>query len=595
MNRKGRRAIMKKYFWMFLALLAALVVLRPAAAETYPVATPESQGMSSESLKKLSSAVAGYMSTEEIVGAELVVIKNRRTVLHEVFGWSDREDGVRMDKNTRFNLRSMTKMLTGAAAQILIEEGKLKLTDKIADYIPGFRNDKSETITLQQLLTHRSGLPLSILLKKEDLRSHDNLLSIANATGVKGPKFEPDEKFWYSDAGSEVLGAVVEVVSSMRLDKFVINRILSPLGMADSLYIMGSEPVNDSSVASLYGGGKGAWKRYWTSADSPFYPFALGSQSLYGTPQDYARFLAMLMDEGLVGEKQVLSREAVARILSPVSPMSTLGSDTPMPTGIPGCKVHYGQMAVLYLNDKGQVVMFGHTGSDGTYAWVWPDRNLMVLYFTQSRDSASGLGLETVIHNLLIDPDAAPEADVVSDELQPYLGEYQPKDASPETKPFKILFQNGNLAVDVPGRMVFELSGPDEQSQWHFKLSRDITVSFSRDDSGKIQGMRISQLIKIMQDKQTAEEEIPKEVPAEYRPWLGTYPLAMQGITLTLFYQDGSLAINDPSEGIVKLKGPDDRGIWIDQYDKNQIYFTEDDKGRIILNLIANTLLTKLE
>jgi len=586
---------MKKYFGVFLAFLAVLAVLRLAATETYPVATPESQGMSPEALKKLSAAVAGYLSADEIVGAELAVIKNRHTVCHEFFGWRDREDRVRMDKNTRFNLRSMTKTLTGAAAQILIDEGKLKLTDKVADYIPGFRNDKSETITIQQLLTHSSGLPLSILLTKEDMRSHDNLLSIANATGERGPKFEPNEKFWYSDAGSEVLGAVIEVVSSMSLDKFVSSRILSPLGMTDSLYLTGSKPVNDSSVASLYGGGKGSWKRYWTPADPPFYPFALGSQSLYGTPQDYARFLAMLMDEGRAGDKQILSREAVARILSPVSPMSTLGSDTPMPTGFPGCKVHYGQMAVLHLNDKDEVVVFGHTGSDGTYAWAWPDRDLIVLYFTQSRGSASGLGLETVIHNLLIEPDAVPEAGVVSDELQPYLGEYQPKDDSPETKPFRVLFQNGNLAVDVPERMVFELNGPDEQGRWYFKLSRDITVSFSRDDSGKIQGMRIAQLIKIMQDKQTPEEEIPKEVPAEYRLWLGTYTIAIQGITLTVLYQDGSLAVNDPSEGIVKLKGPDEKGFWIDQYDKNQIYFTEDDKGRIFLNLIANTLLSKLK
>ncbi|MBN1223478.1 MAG: beta-lactamase family protein, partial [Candidatus Aminicenantes bacterium] len=219
---------MKKYAGLYFAVLVALAVFRPVAAETFPEAAPESQGMSSEALKKLSAAVDGYLSADEIVGAELVVIKNRRTVLHEVFGWKDRENGVKMDKNTRFNLRSMTKMLTGAAAQILSDEGVLKLTDKVADYIPGFGNGKSGAITIQQLLTHRSGLPLSILLTQEDLRSHDNLLSIANATGEQGPKFEPEEKFWYSDAGSEALGAIIEVISGMSLDKFVSGRILSP-------------------------------------------------------------------------------------------------------------------------------------------------------------------------------------------------------------------------------------------------------------------------------------------------------------------------------------------------------------------------------
>jgi len=590
---------MKKNTRFTIAVLLALAVLRPAAADTYPTATPESQGLSSEVLQKLKDTVMGYFDSDQIVGAELVVIKNRYTVFHETFGWRDREDGVKMEKNTRFNLRSMTKPLTGAAAQILIDEGKLKLTDKAADYIPGFRNNKSESITIGQLLSHRSGLPLSILLTMEDLKSHDNLLSIANAAGERGPKFEPDEKFWYSDAGSEVLGAVVEVVSGKSLEEFISQRLLSPLKMTDARHMVGQEPVNDPSVASLYGGGKGAWKRFWKPADPPFYPFALGSQSVYGTPQDYARFLAMLMDEGLAGDRRLLSTEAVDRILTPTSPMSTLGSDTPMPTGFPGCKVYYGQMAVLYLNEQSEnpkkPVVFGHTGSDGTYAWAWPGRDLMVLFFTQSRGSASGLSLETAIHNLLIDPDAAQAADVISDELQPYLGEYLPKDAPLDAKTFKVLFQNGNLAVDVPDRMIFDLNGPDQEGRWNFKLSSDIIVSFSRDDSDMIQGMRISQLIKIMQDKKTAEEEIPEDVPAEYRPWLGTYPLAMQGITLTVLYQEGTLAVNDPSEGIVKLKGPDEKGLWIDQYDKNQIFFQSDDKGRMVLNLIANTILTKLK
>jgi CubicO group peptidase (beta-lactamase class C family) len=590
---------MKTIKWQCLAFLLVLAAFQPAAAETFPAAAPESQGMSADALQKLSAAVKGYLESDQIVGAELVVIKNRYTVHHETFGWRDREDGIKMGKNTLFNLRSMTKPLTGAAAQILIDEGKLKLTDPVADYLPGFKNSKSGAITIEQLLTHRSGLPLSILLTMEDLVSHDNLLSIANATGEKGPKFEPDEKFWYSDAGTEALGAVVEVVSGKSLEEFISQRLLSPLKMTDARHIVGQEPVNDPSVASLYGGGKGAWKRYWKPADPPFYPFSLGSQSLYGSPQDYARFLAMLMDGGSAGDKRLLSTEAVTRILTPASPMSTLGSDTPMPTGFPGCKVYYGQMAVLYLNEKSEnpkkPVVFGHTGSDGTYAWAWPDRNLMVLFFTQSRGSASGLSLETTIHNLLIDPDAARGGDVISDELQPYLGEYLPKEAPLDAKPFKVLFQNGNLAVDVPDRMIFDLNGPDEEGRWNFKLSSDIIVSFSRDESDEVQGMRIAQLIKIMQDKPTAGEEISEEVPAEYRPWLGTYPLAMQGITLTVLYQEGSLAVNDPSEGIVKLRGPDEEGLWIDQYDKNQIYFERDAKGRIVLNLIANTRLTKVK
>ncbi len=590
---------MKKLCLMMLLAALILSLILPASAEDFPPADPESQGISSALLKKLSDAVQGYLDADQIVGAELVVIKNRRTVLHSVFGWRDREDKVAMKRNTLFNLRSMTKPLTGAAAQILIDEGKLGLNDPVSTYLPGFKNTKSGAITVWQLLTHRSGLPLSILTSAEEMGKYSDLLSVANATGERGPQFEPDEKFWYSDSGSEVLGAVVEVAARMPLEEFVTARLLRPLGMTNSRYIVGKEPIEDTAVASLYGGGAKAWKRYWKPDNTPFYPFALGSQSIYGTPQDYGRFLALLMDSGRAGEKRLLSEESVSRILTPVSAMSMLGSDAAMPTGFPHYEVHYGQMAVLYLKENGddqqKPEIFGHTGSDGTYAWAWPERDLMVFYFTQSRGSASGLRLETEIHNLLIDPEAAEAEISVPDELEHYIGSYLPSEASPDSTPFKVLYQNGNLAVDVPGRMIFELNGPDEKGQWTFKLSRDITVSFSSDDTQNIVGMRIAQLIKILQSKQAAEEDIPDDVPEEHRPWLGTYPFPLQGVDLTVLYQDNNLAIHDPNEGIIKFKGPDKDGLWIDQFDKNQVFFEIDSKGRTVLNVIANTHLTKLK
>ena len=589
----------KKIFLKMIAAALILSIMPPAIAEDFPPADPESQGLSSESLQKLSENVQGYLDAGQIVGAELVVIKNRRTVLHDVFGWKDREDKVEMEKNSRFNLRSMTKPLTGAAAQILIDEGKLGLEDKVSKYLPGFRNEKSGDITVRQLLTHRSGLPLTILTSQAEMIKHGSLASVANATGERGPQFEPDEKFWYSDAGTEVLGAVVEAAAGMPLQEFVTDRLLKPLGMTNSRYIIGDQPVNDAAVVSLYSGGRGAWKRYWKPGDNPFYPFALGSQSLYGTPQDYARFLALLMDRGTAGDTRLLSEEAVERILKPASRMSTLGSDTVMPTGFPHLEVHYGQMAVLYLKENGEEPrepeIFGHTGSDGTYAWAWPEHDLMVLFFTQSRGSAAGLRLETAIHNLLIDPEGAGADTSIPRELEPYLGDYLPAGAPPESTPFKVLYQSGNLAVDVPNRMVFDLDGPDDKGQWTFKLSADVTVSFSRDDSNNVEGMLIAQLVKILQAKPAAEEDIPEDIPDAYRPWLGTYPVPLQGFELTVLYQDGNLAVNDPNSGIIKLEGPDEDGLWIDQLDKNQIFFNKDAKGRSILNLIANTRLTRIK
>ncbi len=114
-----------------------------------------------EVLEELSATIHEHFEDDYIVGAEFLVIKSGHIIMHEAYGWMDREELKPMEHNTIFNIRSMTKMLTGASAQILIDEGRLSLDDKVSQYLPGFNNRKSGGIIIEQLLTHRSGLPLS--------------------------------------------------------------------------------------------------------------------------------------------------------------------------------------------------------------------------------------------------------------------------------------------------------------------------------------------------------------------------------------------------------------------------------------------------
>jgi len=205
----------------------------PPILETivFEYTSPESQGLSNDSITELADTVQSYFDEEFIVGAELVVIKNRKIVLHEVFGWNDRENQIPMEKNTLFNIRSMTKTITGAAIQILIDEGRLHLNNSAANYLPGFDNENSNNISIEQLLTHRSGLPLSIIKAADE---YETLNSMANEIGTRGPEFAPGSKFWYSDAGTEVLGAIIEVETGMSLDSYITqmnHSILLPLAL----------------------------------------------------------------------------------------------------------------------------------------------------------------------------------------------------------------------------------------------------------------------------------------------------------------------------------------------------------------------------
>jgi CubicO group peptidase (beta-lactamase class C family) len=552
-------------------------------APVFSYASPESQGISNESVAGLADAVQSYFDEELIVGAELVVIKNRKIVLHEVVGWNDRENEIPMERDTLFNIRSMTKPITGAAIQILIDDGRLSLDSRAAEYLPGFDNEDSRNITVEQLLTHRSGLPLSIIIAADE---YETLFSMANETGIIGPVFTPGSKFWYSDAGTEVLGAIVEVETGVSLDAFVTEHILEPLMMNSSFYYH-TATQNDSRrdrIPVLYVGGIGEWVKVWSS-EEPLYPFAFGSQGLYCTPVDYARFLAMWMDDGQVGGKQLLSSEAVNRTHTPVSKMSSLGSDAPYPTGFYDLEAYYGQMAILFSNSTTgipEMKAIGHSGSDGTYAWAWPEHDLMILYFTQSRGSLSGIKLESKMDELLIHPELGEVNDRAREQYASYLGSYTANYGPFRNAEFVVTVQNGRLAVDIPNQIVYELEEPDEEGRWRFRVSDEIAVSFELDDGGNVTAMMLHQAGYVFEMPRGAPAE-SEGYPDDMEKYIGTYQTEDPNVTMGVVIHDGRLALDIPGQPIeLELYPPDEEGIWYLRANPTvSVSFNETDDGKI--------------
>ena len=558
-----------------LLLAAFLLAVNPRAAaraeSTFPQAAPESVGLSSAALSELADVVQDYVDREMVVGAELLVIKDRQTVLHEAFGLRDREAGIPMERDTLFNIRSMSKPLTGAAAQVLIDDGRLALDDRAADYLPGFDNEASGQITIEQLLTHRSGLPLTAV---QSVDQYPSLREMADAIGTGGPQFEPGSRFWYSDAGVDALGAIVEQASGESLDAFVAARLLEPLGMTDTYHAGDPDDARLDRVASLYVGRVGEWTRFWGPQDEPFYPYPWGSQSLYGTPADYARFLTMWMDAGRAGDEQVLSPAAVERTLTPVAAMGSLGSDAPYPTLYPELSAYHGQLALLHL-PSGPIdgappadvpaEIIGYSGSDGTIAWAWPERDLMILYFTQSRGGSTPIRLEGEIERLLLHPreGPTPEIPVAYGEL---LGTYTADFGPFRNEPFEIAWRDGELALDVPSQFVFGLdrAGASEE-RWSLRGVPGAAITVVRDDAGAVSGLRLEQ------GGQTFE--LPRGTPAPeveltFQPetvarYLGRYGEDGSERVVEVALDDGRLGLLVPeSAEPLALFPPDADGVW---------------------------------
>ncbi|MCP4212878.1 MAG: alpha/beta fold hydrolase [Halieaceae bacterium] len=562
--------------------LPAVQSVMPLVADTgdFSYSPPEDQDIDPEALAELVEIVSGYVEEEKVVGAELAVVKNRKIVLHEAFGWQDKENEMDMETGSLYNIRSMTKPITGMAIQMLVDEGKLALDDRVADYLPSFDNDRSGEITVEQLLSHRSGLPLSTVMS--GLADIDSLKALADDAGVQGPEIEPGSAFQYSDTGSDVLGALVEEISGMPLAEFMQERILDPLAMADTLTRIEEGDPRVDRIVSAYFGSTDSWSRFWGPGDEPIYPFTMGSQSVYSTVSDYARFLAFWLDGGHVGGQQLLSPEAVERALTPVV-------ESNMPGGFPGLRLDYGQQWIVYVPEdaperEGEMILFGHSGSDGTWAWAWPEQDLMLFYFTQSRGQGTGIGLETELDRLLIHPDQ--EVVAIPEELKPYLGVYTALSGPLMNKEFEVLVQNGKLAVNLPEQIVVGLQEPDEEGLWRLTIDSSMAVSFIQNEEGEVAALnwhQAGQVFEVPRGEAPEEEPLDEESVQKY---LGLYtrPEEEDSEPVEVLIHNSHLAIKIPEvAAVLELYPPDEVGRWAIRLNPAvTISFQEDEAGTVV-------------
>jgi hypothetical protein len=232
------------------------------------------------------------------------------------------------------------------------------------------------------------------------------------------------------------------------------------------------------------------------------------------------------------------------------------------------------------------MALFGHSGSDGTWAWVWPERDLMVLYFTQSRGQGTGIGLEGDLYRLFIDPSAAPATAEVPEDLKPYLGSYVASSGPLMFRPFEILVQNGKLAVNVPEQIVVELLDPDEEGLWRLALDPSIAVSFIRDDAGDVIALNWHQGGQVFE---VPRGEMPEEEPldvAAVEKYLGMYerPEQPDAEPVEVLIHNGHLAMKVPEAMVIlELFPPDADGRWIMRLNPSvAISFQEDEAGNVI-------------
>ena len=351
-------------------------------------ASPAEAGMSAAVLQEGVRMFAEGVEKGQLQGVVLLVARDGKVVLHEAVGWKDKENEKPMEKDTMFRMASNTKATVATSIAILSDDGKLNFNDNVRKYFDSFDNYRAGYIRIRHLLSHTSGFRIepiffSPLLQKSDKYPNAPcLLAEVDRFGEIGADETPGTSYSYSNPGYNTLGGLVEQVSGKLFEDFVKERVYQPLGMIDSYNHEIAEKLDGKldRMGAVYSRGRGGdWQAVWQPGDPADYPFVRASGGMISTAQDYAIFCQMFLNGGVYNGKRILKPETVKEMTSPQT------TEIYSPEELEKVNTFYGFGWNVERNGE-----FSHGGSDGTWAWVDPERKIIGLIFTQCRGASFG-------------------------------------------------------------------------------------------------------------------------------------------------------------------------------------------------------------
>ena len=392
-------------------LLAWLLTASLAQAQGLPTATPEEVGLSSSRLARATELVKGEIAKGRYPGAVALVARRGKVAYFEALGQRDPQSGAPMTRDAIFRLYSMTKPFTSVAAMMLVEDGKILLSDPVSRHLPKLKNLQvsvprvdpqtgrvsyalvaaEREMTIQDLMRHTSGLVYGVFT------SHAAVKEAYAKEGVDWDGVTPAEQIerlarvplahqpgaaWEYSLSTDVLGRVIEAVSGATLGQFLQERIFAPLRMTDTAFLVpngkvarlaqpfAKDPVTGDAVKLL-------------DVTVPQKNDAGGAGSA-GTVADYARFSQMLLNGGQLDRVRLLGRATVAqmsadhlgdiRVASPILARGYgfgLGFAVRKETGL------------SWVTGSAGEYRWG--GAAGTAFWVDPKEQMVVVWMTQGQ------------------------------------------------------------------------------------------------------------------------------------------------------------------------------------------------------------------
>ena len=391
-----------------LAVLVCFVAAWPLSGAG-TTARPEEVGLSSERLQQVNALVKRHLDARSFAGAVTLVARNGRIVHLQAHGLADLETKRPMQTDSIFRIMSMTKPVVGTAIMMMIEEGKVRLTDPVSKFIPALKGlqvavpqpaqgpppaagtpaepryytvPADHEITIKELLTHTSGLVSGTMSnsanRKVAIKGAESLAEYVPRLASTPLEFQPGTRWAYSaQAGFDVLLHIVEITSGMPADQFLKQRLFDPLGMKDTFFY----PVENPRLASRYDRqADGTLRRNTTTPNFLNGRYFSGGGGLASTAEDYFQFAQMLLNGGRANGKVFLSPRAVEMM------SSVMASDT-LPGRQPG--EAYGLSVRVVNNPAARNTAlsqgsYGWSGAYGTHFWIDPKEKVIGILMAQT-------------------------------------------------------------------------------------------------------------------------------------------------------------------------------------------------------------------
>lgn len=323
-----------------------------------------------------------FVDKHELAGAVAVVATRDKVIATDVVGFADIAAGKKMTPQTIFWIASQSKPMTATAVMMLVDEKKIALDDPVEKYLPEFKGqmvvvEKDENhvllrkpahpITIREVLSHMSGLPFSSAIEKPTLDGLP-LAAAVRSYAMTPLQTEPGTHYQYSNAGINTAARVLEVVSGMKYEDFMQQRLFDPLGMKDTTFWLSEEQAQRLAKSYRPDAAKTNLDEFQIS--QLIYPltdrtqrFPMPAGGLFSTAGDTTIFCQMLLNGGEFKGKRYLSEAAMHELSKRHTPETV--------------KESYG----LGFSVSGD--QFGHGGAHATNMEIRPSKGVVLVWMVQ--------------------------------------------------------------------------------------------------------------------------------------------------------------------------------------------------------------------